>query len=402
MSAKGRKYVVVLGDGMSDEPVARLGGKTPLEHAKIPHMNRIANQGRVGLVHTTPPGFKAGSDICNMNIMGYSPTKFFTGRAPFEAVSMGVEVGERDTAFRCNIVHLADDYTTMGDYSAGHIKSADSHPLIEALDKALGRDGLRFRPGIDYRHLLLWRDAPDCGYMTEPHNIPGKPIKDYPAVGPGHAEAMDLIRRSWDVLREHPVNKKRVAEGKRPGNSIWLWGQGPRASVPPFHQRHGLTGSVISAVDLVRGIGKLAQMEVLSVPGMTGYIDTNYEGKVKACLDSLEHHDLTYIHLEATDEAGHQGSLEDKVTALEYLDSRVVGPVLEHLQSRYSDWRVLVLPDHPTPVEKKTHTEAPVPFAVLDSHDRNGGSGGYNETSAKQSGWSIADASRLFDDVFLA
>ena len=400
--ANSRKYVVIIGDGMSDEPVARFGGKTPLEATDLPRMDRVANQGRIGLMYTTPKGFKAGSDICNMNIMGYSPTRYFTGRAPFEAVSQGIELADDETAFRCNLVHLENDYTVMGEYSAGHIKSVDSHPLIKALDEALGRDGLHFRPGIDYRHLLIWRNAPNAGYLTEPHNIPGKPIADYPPEGPAGSAILDLIRKSWKVLADHPVNRARVAAGKRPANSIWLWGQGLKAKMPAFGERYGIKSSVISAVDLVRGIGKLVGMDVLSASGMTGYIDTNYEGKVKACLDSLADHDLTYIHLEATDEAGHQGKLEDKVEGLRHLDRRVVGPVLDHLEKHYADWRVLLLPDHPTPVERKIHTEDPIPFAILDSKDRGGGTGGYNETAARNSGWVIEDASKFFDEVFFA
>ncbi len=361
------KYVILIGDGMSDEAIERLGGRTPLEYASTPNMDRVAGAGLYGLFATVPEGYKPGSDVANMSILGYAPALYYTGRAPLEAASIGVKLDGTDTAFRCNLVTLSEgEPVVMADYSAGHITTEEASELIKTLDARCRGLGVRFYTGTSYRHLMVWEGAPEGLYerlrTTPPHDISDREVAEYLPSGEGAERLRELMNLSQSILKDHPVNAGRRERGQNPATSIWLWGQGVAPSMPSFEERFGLRGGMISAVDLMKGIGVYAGLEVIDVPGVTGYIDTNYAGKVEAALKALEDKDLVCVHVEAPDEAGHQGSLEDKLRAIEDFDALVVGEVLKGLSG--SEFRVLVITDHPTPVELKTHTSAPVPFAI--------------------------------------
>lgn len=371
------KFAVLIGDGMADRPLEPLGGKTPLMAAHTPNMDRLAQKGTVGAVRTIPKGFPPGSDVANLSIMGYDPHKYYTGRAPLEAASMGVELTRGDVAYRCNLVTLAPgrgggggDYTEsrMLDYSSGHVTSEEAGELIAALQAALGNEEIKFHPGVSYRHLMLWRDGEHEAACTPPHDITGEVIAPHLPTGPGQKRLVELMERSADVLKDHPVNRARTGGGKRPANSIWLWGQGGKPSLPDFKEKFGLTGgAIVSAVDLTRGLGICAGLEVLKVPGITGYVDTNYSGKAEHSLRALkEWADFVYIHVEAPDEAAHEGNVDLKIKAIEDFDSLVVGPVMDGMKALGAH-RVLLLPDHATPIEIKTHSEEPVPFVLYDS-----------------------------------
>ncbi len=383
------KYIILIGDGMADEPLSELNGRTPLEYAKTPNMDRLARSGGLGLFRTVPEGYPPGSDVANLSILGYPPKKYYTGRAPLEAASMGVELGPEDTAFRCNLVTLSEKDGTllMEDYSAGHISTEEAGELIRALESALRGGGFEFYAGKSYRHLVVWRGGPARMDTTPPHDISGKEISGFLPKGEGSDKLIELMERSREVLKDHPVNARRKQEGKRPATSIWLWGQGRRPSMPTFRERFGVEGSIISAVDLMKGIGIYAGLEVIDVPGATGYLDTNYKGKARYALKSLEEKDLVCVHVEAPDEAGHNGSLDDKIRAIEDFDSLVVGQVLKGLEN-VGDYSLLVLTDHPTPVKLKTHTSAPVPFVMCGKEPKGvaSGAGGFSEPSAEASG----------------
>ncbi|MGH7962391.1 MAG: cofactor-independent phosphoglycerate mutase [Candidatus Binatia bacterium] len=391
------KYVVLQGDGMADWPVAELGNKTPLEYARTPNMDRIAAQGILGLTHTIPDGYPPGSDVGTMSLLGYDPRRYHTGRSPIEAASMGVELGPADIAFRCNLVTLGagpDGKEIMVDFSADHISSPEAAELIQAINSELGGDGLTFYPGVSYRHLMVWHNGKEHMRTTPPHDITGQPTAGCLPEGEGGERLRTLMERSRAILATHPVNKRRRENGHQPASSIWLWGQGRRPAVPTLHQRFGLNGSVISAVDLVRGIGVLAGLTVINVPGATGFLDTNYLGKAEYGLASLREKDFLFLHVEATDEAGHMGAADKKVQALEDFDAKVVGTSLDGLRD-FPAWRVLLMPDHATPVAIKTHAPDPVPFAILSSDDVKNGSEKpvqYNESSAKGTGVIVSEA----------
>ncbi|MGQ5711603.1 cofactor-independent phosphoglycerate mutase [Desulforudis sp. DRI-14] len=386
MKARSR-YVIVLGDGMADTPRPELGGLTPLQYAGTPHMDRVAASGVMGLVRTVPEGLPPGSDVANLSVMGYDPLRYYTGRSPLEAVSMGVELGAADIAFRCNLVTLSagEPYRakTMVDYSAGEISAEEARELIRAVDEQLGGDKIRFYPGISYRHLMVWADGPAGSRLTPPHDISGRLIADYLPDGDGREELRDLMYRSWEILSRHPVNLARVARGLRPANSIWFWGQGKKPLLPPFTETYGLSGAVISAVDLIKGIGICAGMEVIEVPGATGNIHTNFRGKALAALEALARGvDFVYVHVEAPDEAGHQGDTQLKVQAIEAVDRLVLGEILKGLEE-YPSYRVMVLPDHPTPISIRTHSSDPVPFAfAVDAVAPGGAAKPYSEEAA--------------------
>ena len=371
------RYVVILGDGMSDRPLQEIGGKTPLEVARTPNMDRLASQGTCCWVQTVPQGMHPGSDVANLSVMGYDPQRFYTGRAPIEAASMGVELGEGDIAFRCNLVTIENG--VMADYSAGHITSGEAAGLIESLQDELGDQRFSFHPGVSYRHLMVWRGGKSGMECTPPHDISDQPVKPHLPRGEGSKELLELMEKAREILENHPVNQRRREEGKNPANSVWFWGQGPRPWLPPFSERFGLDGGVISAVDLVKGIGVLAGLRPVSVPGATGYIDTNYQGKVDAAVELLKEHRFVYIHVEAPDEAGHQGSVETKVQAIEDLDSKVVAPLVEWAERCGHRVRILLTPDHPTPIELKTHSPEAVPFVIWDSKVPVKGAEHYNE-----------------------
>ncbi|HML94880.1 MAG TPA: cofactor-independent phosphoglycerate mutase [Thermodesulfobacteriota bacterium] len=367
------KYVILQGDGMPDHPLPELGGKTPLEAARTPNLDRIARCAvTFGMVKTIPDPLPPGSDVGNLTVLGYDPMVYYTGRSPLEAASIGVPLGEKDVTLRCNLVTLAENgrETIMEDYSAGHITTEEAKEIILDLKKELEEENFTFYPGVSYRHLLVWTGGNKDVHTTPPHDISGKAIDSYIPTGAGTEILNRMIEKSREILKEHPVNKKRLAEGKNPATSIWLWGQGTAPKMPPFEELYGLTGSVISAVDLVKGIGHCAKLRVIDVPGATGYLDTNYEGKVDYALDSLEEVDLTMIHIESTDETGHVGKAELKVQAVEDFDGRVVGRVLEGIK-RFGDYRILVMSDHPTPIDLRTHVNEPVPFAIYSSEDES-------------------------------
>ena len=364
------KYVVLIGDGMADHPLSELGGKTPLQAAITPNMDKLAKEGQRGVVNTIPEGFSPGSDVANLSILGYDPAQYYTGRAPLEAASMGLELDEKDVAYRCNLVTLKYNREKtrafMEDYSAGHISSADAKSLIEALGQEMDVKDVVFYPGVSYRHLMVWKGGMAGAECTPPHDIIAKEITDYLPLGPGGEFLRNIMRDSVDVLERHEINKQRQAGGGNPANSIWLWGQGKKPSLPSFKEKYGVSSALVSAVDLTRGIGICIGMEILRVPGITGYLDTNYAGKAEYSLEALEKVDFVYIHVEAPDEAGHSGNYMDKIKAIEDFDSLVVGSVLRGMKG-FEEYRVLLMPDHATPIEVRTHTAEPVPFVIFDS-----------------------------------
>ncbi len=364
------KYIVIIGDGMADSPLKELNGKTPLQAAATPNMDGLLSEGTPGKVRTVPEGMHPGSDVANLSILGYDPRRYYSGRAPLEASSIGVKLEDEDVAFRCNFVTLkfSSDRTraVMEDYSSGHITTEEAGELIREIDRKLGSEDIRFYPGVSYRHLMVWSKGPVDTKCVPPHDIIGKDIADYLPAGDGEDVLRKIMTDSVGILEAHPVNRERIKNGKNPGNSVWLWGQGRRPALPTFMEKYGISGSLVSAVDLTRGLGIYAGFRILDVPGITGYLDTNYEGKADAALDSLRSADFVYIHVEAPDEAGHSGKYKDKIKAIEDFDARVVGRVMNGAAA-LGDYRILLLPDHPTPIELRTHTGDPVPFVLFDS-----------------------------------
>lgn len=389
------KYLILVGDGMGDRPVPELDGKTPLQAADTPNMDRLAAEGELGLAQTIPEGMDPGSDVANMSLMGFDPARFHTGRSPIEAAAMGVELGPEQVAFRCNLVTLErGDAVVMADYAAGHISTPEAGGLIKALDAGLGREGLRFYPGVSYRHLLVWDRGPLDAITVPPHDRTGQPVDDMLSQGGQSGPLYDLVRASWPILQDHHINRARREKGLGPADSIWLWGQGTRPEVPTFQQSHGLNGVVVSAVDLVRGLGVLAGLEVVLVDGATGWLDTNYAGKVAAVLEGLKSSDIAVLHVEAPDEAGHSGKLDLKMRAIADFDAQVVGPVLAGLAA-LGPHRVLLATDHYTPIEVKTHTSEPVPYVIWDSGQKAAGGAGFNEAAARARGEAVEPAWRL-------
>ena len=362
------KYIILLGDGMADEPIEELEGKTPLEHARTPYMDSLARKGLFGLAETVPRGFHPGSDIANLSIFGYDPAECYSGRSPLEAASMGVELGPGDVAFRLNLVHLIPHAGRlyMGDFSAGHISSAEARELISALQEEFGGDEFSFHPGVSYRHLMVWHGGKDQMVFTPPHDISQQTVDNHLPRGEGADALIHLMTGSQVLLHHHPVNHRREKEGLLTANSIWLWGHGRAPRMPSLRETFGITGAVISAVDLIKGIGIYAGLDVIQVPGATGYLDTNFRGKAQYALEALKTRDFVYLHVEAPDEAAHSGSLEDKIRAIESFDELVVGTVLSGI-AELGDHRILLLPDHPTPVRRMTHTPDPVPFVLYGS-----------------------------------
>jgi len=360
----------MIGDGMADRPLKELNGKTPLQSAATPNMDRLAREGIIGKIRTIPAGFQPGSDIANLNILGYNPQEYYSGRAPLEAASIGISMKEDDVAYRCNLVTLKynKDKTkaVMDDYSSGHISTDEAEKLVLEINQRVGNKEISFYPGVSYRHIMLWSSGETKIECTPPHDITGKEISDYLPVGNGEDMLRELMLKSAGILENHPVNKERMKRGDKPANSIWLWGQGKKLGLPTFKQKYSLDGALVSAVDLMRGIGISAGFEILEVPGITGYLDTNYEGKAEAALKALKRVDIAYIHVEAPDEAGHSGNYRDKIRAIEDFDARVVGNVLKGIVA-FDEYRLLILPDHATPIAVKTHTEEPVPFVIYDS-----------------------------------
>ncbi|MDD6276154.1 MAG: cofactor-independent phosphoglycerate mutase [Clostridia bacterium] len=387
------KYAVVLYDGMADYPVEALGGKTPMEVADKPIFDSLAQRGEVGLVRTVAEGLKPGSDVANLSVLGYDPKKYYTGRSPLEAISIGINMADTDIALRCNIVTLSDeenyDDKTMIDYSAGDISSAEAAEIIKTVQEHFGGGEFDFYSGVSYRHCLIHHNGTiDLGTMTPPHDISGRVVGSYLSTSPNAEKLVRMMRESYDLLKDHPVNKKRIAEGKRPANSIWLWGEGKKPVLPKFEELFGLKGAIISAVDLLKGIGIAAGMDVPEVEGATGYIDTNFEGKAEAAADELKNGaDLVYVHIEAPDECGHRNEPENKVKAIELIDQRVLPIVIKALEEIGDDYKIMILPDHPTPIATKTHAGDPVPYMIYHkSKEIESGVSNINENTAKATG----------------
>lgn len=386
------KYLVMLCDGMADEPNEALGNSTPMEKANKPCMDSLAAKAEVGIVKTVAEGLKPGSDVANLSVLGYEPAVYYSGRSPLEAASIGIDLKDTDVTLRCNLVTLSDDEDyenkTILDYCADDISSEEAKILIEYIQEKLGNDVFRFYPGVSYRHCLVWRNGnPHPGVLTPPHDITGKVITDYIPKGEAVDELYDLMKKSYDLLKDHPVNKARIARGKRPANSIWLWGEGTKPLLDNFSEKFGKKGSMISAVDLLKGIAICAGMNSVDVDGATGYLDTNFDGKCKAAIEEFKKGaDLVYIHVEAPDECGHRGEIENKVKAIEMIDEHILAPVVEFLRG-YDDFAVLVCPDHPTPLSIRTHTSTPVPYLIYDSKNEiNSGVKVFCEKEARETG----------------
>ncbi len=387
------KYLIVLYDGMADYPVPCFNGKTPMMMAQKPVFDSLAQRATVGLVRTVAPGLKPGSDVANLSVLGYDPKLYYTGRSPLEAVSMGVKMADTDIALRCNLVTLSDEENyadkTMVDYCAGDISTAEAAELIKAVQEGLGNDVFAFYPGVSYRHCLSWKNGTtDLGNMTPPHDISGRVVGEYLSKSENAAPLLDLMKKSVEILKNHPVNQARVAAGKRPATSIWLWGEGKKPILKPFQELYGVKGSIISAVDLLKGIAISAGMNAPDVEGATGYIDTNYAGKVAAAISEWDNgQDLVYLHFEGPDECGHRNEPENKVKCIELIDEKVLTPLIEKLNSTGEDYKIMILPDHPTPIVTGTHASDPVPFLIYEK-DREIESGvtSIDEETAKTTG----------------
>lgn len=383
-----KKYAVLLCDGMADLPVESLGGKTPMEVAKKPNMDLLAKASELGIVKTVDDTLSPGSDVANLSVMGYDPMKYYTGRSPLEAVSMGIDMADSDVAFRCSLVTLSDEENyedkTMVDYCAGDISSEEAALILKTVDEVLGTDILKFYPGVSYRGCLIVKGGVNAdGDFTPPHDISGRVVGEYLTE---NKAMLDIMKKSYDVMKNHPVNLKRIAEGKNPANSVWFWGNGKKTVLDSFDELYGLKGAIVSAVDLVKGIGISANMKVCNVDGATGYIDTNFEGKAQAAIDALNNgSDYVYIHVEAPDECGHRGETENKIRAIELIDEKILAPLKAELD-KYEDYALAILPDHPTPLCTKTHSREPVPYLLYIKSREVSGAEEFNEKTAKASG----------------
>ena len=390
------KSIILLGDGMSDEPLEDLGNKTPLEVAHTPFMDTLSSQGELGMVRTVKKGFPPGSDVANMTVLGLDPSRYYTGRAPIEAVSMGIDLSPADTAFRINLVTItpSDGRHIMEDYCSDHISSEEARELIKDLKQIVSDNPtIAMYPGIEYRHLMVIHgyEKPDLK-TTPPHDITGEFIEQYL---PNDPLLVDIIMKSMNFLKDHPINSERKKRGKRQATSLWPWGEGKAMQVPTLQKEYGISGAMISAVDLLRGLGTLRGMEVIHVPGATGWIDTNYSGKAEAAVEALRRHDLVYVHVEAPDEAGHGGYIKEKIKAIEDFDTKIVGHILNSMNAGGSPFRLLVLPDHPTPICKKTHTPDPVPYVLYDSTHSFNGKLAFTENDARSTGIFIEEGYTL-------
>ncbi|HET6420600.1 MAG TPA: cofactor-independent phosphoglycerate mutase [Geobacteraceae bacterium] len=393
------KYIILLGDGMPDEKIEVLGGKTPLQFARTPNMDRMARLGRFGLAGTVPAGFPPGSDVANLSVFGYDPRVYYTGRSPLEAASIGVALGPDDVAFRLNLVNLKPrgEKLYMNDYSSGHISTEEGSELVREVQKKFGNDEFQFYPGVSYRHLMVWRGGMEGMKTTPPHDITGKGIDKHLPKGEGADRLLSLMNETRGLLAGHPVNRKRIEENKPPANSIWLWGQGKAPKMQTYKERFGISGAVISAVDLIRGIGVYAGLEIIKVPGATGYVDTNYAGKAEAALEALCRTDFIYLHVEAPDESSHSGILEYKIRAIEDFDAKIVGPIMDGI-SRLGEYRIMCISDHPTPLRIRTHSSDPVPFVIYGGEaGPEANVAGFDEDSARASGLFVDEGFRLME-----
>ncbi len=397
------KYVVVLGDGMADEPIEALGGKTPLEYAKTPNMDCLSKKAEVGMVHTIPAGMKPGSDTANLSVLGYDPKIYYSGRSPLEALSIGVPMKATDIALRCNVVTISEEDIpfeehTIIDHSSDEISTEDCAVLLEAVKKELERENYHFYVGTSYRHCLIWEKG-EVVELTPPHDVLGQVIGQHL---PADTTLREMMKKSYDILKDHPLNIERKKQGLNPANCCWFWGAGTKPMLSDFQEKTGKKGMMISAVDLLKGIAVGAGMGAAIVEGANGGLHTNYEGKTQAALDALlkDGYDFAYIHVEAPDEMGHQGSVEKKVKAIEYLDERVIGPLTKALNEAGAEYRLLVLPDHPTPIRVRTHTSDSVPYMLYDSTAPMEESWDYNEKAAAGSAYRVEKGHKLIEHLF--
>jgi len=388
------KYAIIVPDGAADEPLEQFDNKTVLQIAEIPNMDKISTQGRQGLARTVPPGLEPGSDVAQMSLLGYDPKRYYTGRAPIEAVVRNLKLSADDWVFRCNLITICDG--KMEDHSAGHISNEEAAKLINDLNDQLAGDKFRFYAGISYRHLLVFKGLDFDVQTYPPHDYIGEAIEKILPRGKGAEILIDLMARSQQLFVEHDINKVRFDLGENQVSSIWLWGQGKKARLESFQKRFGIKGAAITAVDLVRGLSKLIGFDLIDVPGATGFVDTNYQGKASAAIEALDKYDLVFVHIEAPDEASHNGSVEMKKKAIEQIDKLIVGPVLDALQG-YESWRILVLPDHPTPISSRAHSSEPVPFAMAGAGISGILHTTFSEVNAAKSGFKIDNGFELME-----
>jgi len=392
------KYIILVPDGMADYPVKELGDRTPLEVSHKDNMDYLVKNGQTGFVNTIPQGVTPGSDVANLSILGYDPLQHYTGRGPLEAANLGIKLEDDDIAFRCNLITAEGD--KLLDYSAGHITSKEAAVLIKFLDHELGSDGIKFYPGVSYRHIMMIKDDPEedlIGIKCQPpHDIMGWSIQKNLPNGKGAEKIIALMQKSLEILPQHEINQVRIDLKENPANMIWLWGQGKKPTLPKFTEKFKVTGSVISAVDLIKGLGKTIGLDVIDVPGATGYYDTNYVGKAEAAIKSLRNKDFVFVHVEATDEAGHNGDLRMKIACIERFDKEVVGTILKHLENK-KDFRIMVLPDHATPVSLRTHVSDPVPFAIFGSGITVSGATSFTDRKEKDAELSFKNGSELLE-----
>ncbi|HOX37893.1 MAG TPA: cofactor-independent phosphoglycerate mutase [Candidatus Brocadiia bacterium] len=389
------KYCIIVPDGLADRPLQRLDGKTCVEVARTPNLDALSQEGLLGMVCTIPHGFHPGSDVANLSIVGYDPARYYSGRAPLEAMNMGVELSETDWALRCNLTTVSDG--KMSDFTAGHISNSEGELLIKAIQEKLGADDITFYPGVSYRNLMVYRGSlPMELETTPPHDIVGQVIDGHLPRGKGAELLLDLMNRSIPILAEHEVNRVRLDLEQNPANMIWLWGQGRRPYMESFQERYGVTGAAISAVDLVRGIAKSIGWDVINVPGATGYIDTDYAAKGRYALGALKSHDLVFVHIEATDEAGHESNMTHKIRAMENIDKLIIGPIKQHA-AETGNLRIMVLPDHATPISVGTHVDDPVPFVIWDPLSAPRSGKDFSEVNAAMSGIMLKEGHRLME-----
>ena len=398
------KYVVFLGDGMADYPLEKLNGKTPLMVANKPNIDALSKSGELGIVKTVDESMAPGSDVANLSVLGFDPTRYYTGRSPLEALSIGVNLSDRDVTFRANLVTLSDEENyedkTMVDYSSGEITTSEAHELIDYIKENLKLDNISFYGGTSYRHLMVWDGGSTNVKLTPPHDISDRKITDYLPEGDGDSTILSIMKKSYELLLDHPINKDRIARGLNPANSLWVWGEGTKPKLSYFEDKYGIKGTMISAVDLLKGIGTGAKMDVLEVEGATGTVETNFDGKADAAIDALKNGtDFVYIHMEAPDECGHHGDLEGKTKSIELIDEKVVGPVVEYLKSTGEDFKILVTPDHPTPIALKTHVRDAIPFLIYDSRKDTKLNLSYDEENAKSTKLYIEPGYKLMEKL---
>lgn len=397
------KYIVLLCDGMADYPLPELDGGTPMSRSVTPNTDMLAKKSTVGLVRTVAEGLKPGSDVANLSVLGYDPAVCYTGRSPLEAGSIGIDMLPDDVSFRCNLVTVSDEENfedkTLIDYCAGDISTADAKILVDYLAEHFNNEEFTLYSGVSYRHCLIWnKGTTDLAPLTPPHDITGQKVTEYIPSHPNAAKLYEMMKKSVELLSNHPLNLERKAKGLNPANCVWFWGEGKRAELENFTEKTGLKGTMISAVDLLKGIAKFGGMDIAEVDGATGYIDTNFKGKAQAALDALENgSDFVYVHMEAPDECGHRHEIENKVKSLEIIDSQVLGYMLPELDKKYDDYKIMILPDHPTPLALKTHVSDPVPFLIYQKSKEVSGVDSFNEETAKSTGLFIEKGPSLMD-----